>query len=152
MAVYVVSDLHGQYQAFMAGLERIGFGENDELYLIGDAIDRGPDGIRILSELQKNQNMHDFDEFTKQKPLPCKEPLDIAGYLHMCRIAYDAAPMFVYPDFISDLYVVSRAKFDSCGLTKRRTLDEKMKTGDTLPLFMHYHPEEMGFGGPCVHF
>ena len=58
MAVYVVSDLHGQYQAFMAGLERIGFGENDELYLIGDAIDRGPDGIRILSELQKNQNMH----------------------------------------------------------------------------------------------
>ena len=57
MAVYVVSDLHGQYQAFMAGLERIGFGENDELYLIGDAIDRGPEGIKILQMIMDAPNM-----------------------------------------------------------------------------------------------
>ena len=58
MAVYAVSDLHGQYDLFMKGLEKIGFSDNDELYFIGDAIDRGPDGIKILMELKKNKNMH----------------------------------------------------------------------------------------------
>ncbi len=58
MAVYTVSDLHGQYDLFMQGLEKIAFSESDELYFIGDAIDRGPDGIKILTELMKNKNMH----------------------------------------------------------------------------------------------
>ena len=57
MAVYAVSDLHGQYDIFIEGLERIGFGESDELYMIGDAIDRGPDGIRILQYVKDHKNM-----------------------------------------------------------------------------------------------
>lgn len=28
----------------------------------------------------------------------------------------------------------------------------KMEVGDPYPRFMHYHPEEMGFGGPDVWF
>ena len=113
---------------------------------------------KLSEELRDNEfnlsdsDRKDFDEFKNQKPVPRKEPLDIAGYLHMCRVAYDAAPMFVYPDFISDLYVVGRAKFDSCRLADRRSLTEKMKVGDPYPEFMYYHPEEMGFGGPYVHF
>ena len=51
MAVYVVSDLHGQYDLFVRGLERIGFSGADKLYVIGDAIDRGPDGIKILQKI-----------------------------------------------------------------------------------------------------
>lgn len=69
----------------------------------------------------------------------------------MCRIAYEAAPKFVFPDFVSDLYVVGRAKFDRCGLEHKRH-DQKMKIGDSYPEFMYYHPEEMGFGGPYVRF
>ena len=57
MSVYAVSDLHGQYDLFIEGLERIGFGESDELYMIGDAIDRGPDGIRILQYVKDHKNM-----------------------------------------------------------------------------------------------
>ena len=57
MATYAVSDLHGQYDLFIEGLERIGFGESDELYMIGDAIDRGPDGIRILQYVKDHKNM-----------------------------------------------------------------------------------------------
>ncbi len=100
-----------------------------------------------LSEVDKK----DFMEFKKEKPVPCKEPLDIAGYLHLCRIAYDAAPKYVYPDFISDLHVVGKAKFDSCRLADRN-MKEKMTVGDPYPEFMFYHPEEMGFGGPYVRF
>ena len=57
MATYVVSDLHGQYDVFIKGLERIGFSASDKLYIIGDAIDRGPDGIRILQKIFAEDNM-----------------------------------------------------------------------------------------------
>lgn len=111
-----------------------------------------------MSEELANNNFNlsendikDFNEFERKQPVPCMDPLDIAGYLHMCRIMYDAAPMFVYPDFISDLHVVGSAKFDSCGLADRN-MNEKMRFGDSYPEFMHYHPDEMGFGGPYVYF
>ncbi len=97
------------------------------------------------------QDKLDFENFKNNKPVPCKEPLDIKGYLHMCRIAYDAAPIYAYPDFISDLHVVGHAKFDSCRLAEKDH-SRKMEVGDTFPEFMHYHPEEMGFGGPYVSF
>lgn len=45
MAVYVTSDLHGFLLAdLLSFLNRIGFGENDFLYVLGDVIDRNGDG------------------------------------------------------------------------------------------------------------
>ncbi len=57
MAIYAVSDLHGQYELFQKGIKTIGFTEEDFLYILGDVIDRGPDGIRLLRYIQKQQNM-----------------------------------------------------------------------------------------------
>ena len=57
MAIYAVSDLHGQYEAFVEGLEKIDLRESDELYVIGDAIDRGPDSIKILEHIKEHPNM-----------------------------------------------------------------------------------------------
>ena len=57
MATYAVSDLHGQYDTFMTGLEEIGFSDKDELYVIGDAIDRGSGGIEILKYIKAHRNM-----------------------------------------------------------------------------------------------
>lgn len=58
MAVYAVSDIHGHKDIFEKGLEKIGFSKNDTLYILGDMIDRGPDGIAILQMVMKNPNMH----------------------------------------------------------------------------------------------
>ncbi len=57
MAVYAVADLHGQFNTFEKGLNRIGFSDSDQLYVIGDAIDRGPDGIKILQQIMNSRNM-----------------------------------------------------------------------------------------------
>ena len=57
MATYVVSDLHGQMGVFLRGLEKIGLKEEDELIMIGDAIDRGPDGIKLLQYIREHENM-----------------------------------------------------------------------------------------------
>ncbi len=45
---YAISDTHGRKDLLDAMLEKIGFGPSDELYFIGDAADRGPDGMEIL--------------------------------------------------------------------------------------------------------
>ena len=57
MAIYAVSDLHGQYMTFEKGLRSIGFSDSDMLYVIGDVIDRGPDGVKILEYIRSHENM-----------------------------------------------------------------------------------------------
>ena len=54
---YVMSDLHGCYDKYAGMLEKIGFGEGDTLYILGDVIDRGPDGIRILLDMMGRKNV-----------------------------------------------------------------------------------------------
>jgi len=49
MAVYVTSDLHGYpIDTFRQFLTDSGFCENDTLYILGDVVDRGNDGVRYL--------------------------------------------------------------------------------------------------------
>lgn len=55
--VYVCSDLHGySLDKFKAFLNKIGFCEDDFLYIIGDVIDRGKGGIKILKWLMSMYN------------------------------------------------------------------------------------------------
>ena len=56
--VYVISDLHGCYEEFMEMLELIEFKESDELYIIGDIVDRGPEPIKIFKYIMDKQNIH----------------------------------------------------------------------------------------------
>ena len=58
MATYVISDLHGEYERLDQLLTEIEFSEKDDLYIIGDVVDRGQEGIRILREVMQHSNMH----------------------------------------------------------------------------------------------
>ncbi|MEM8906599.1 MAG: metallophosphoesterase, partial [Bacteroidota bacterium] len=42
MPKYAISDIHGCLKTFQALLETISFNRSDELYLLGDFVDRGP--------------------------------------------------------------------------------------------------------------
>lgn len=57
MAHYVISDIHGESDRFHALLKKIHFTQNDMLYMIGDVVDRGPDGIALLQEIMRTPNM-----------------------------------------------------------------------------------------------
>ena len=57
MSTYVCSDIHGQYELYARMFEEIQFTDNDHLYIIGDMIDRGPDGIRILQDAASRPNI-----------------------------------------------------------------------------------------------
>ena len=54
---YVISDIHGQYKAFMEMLKKIKFKGSDMLYVIGDVIDRGSQSIKTLSYIMKEKNI-----------------------------------------------------------------------------------------------
>ena len=55
--IYVMSDLHGCYDKYINMLEKINFKYDDTLYILGDVIDRGDDGIKILSDMMKRHNI-----------------------------------------------------------------------------------------------
>lgn len=56
---YAMADIHGERTRFHKALETIKFSDDDELYIIGDVIDRGRDfGLRLLLEVSKMPNVH----------------------------------------------------------------------------------------------
>ncbi len=54
---YVISDIHGEYKKLINMLEQIEFNDSDTLYVLGDAIDRGPEPIRCLQYIMNHSNM-----------------------------------------------------------------------------------------------
>ena len=55
--IYVMSDIHGQASAFYKMLKKICFSGNDQMYVLGDVIDRGPDGIEIIKYVMSKPNI-----------------------------------------------------------------------------------------------
>lgn len=58
MSIYCVADLHGKYNLWLKIKQYLK--EDDELYILGDVIDRGSGGIKILRDIvnSNNKNIH----------------------------------------------------------------------------------------------
>lgn len=54
---YVMADLHGMYDKYVQMLRKIRFSQEDTLYVLGDAVDRGKDGIRLLLDFMGRDNV-----------------------------------------------------------------------------------------------
>lgn len=58
MSTYVTSDLHGySFDSFMKFIDFIKFNENDQLFILGDVIDRGKDGVKYLTWILEQPNV-----------------------------------------------------------------------------------------------
>ena len=73
--IYAVSDLHGCYEKYIKMLEKIQFRETDTLYVLGDVVDRGDGGIKILLDMIQRKNeiplrgIHDYLAYCQIKNL-----------------------------------------------------------------------------------
>ena len=70
---YVMSDIHGCFDKYKEMLSLIDFAPRDTLYVLGDVIDRGPDGIKILQDMMLRPNVFPLlgnHEFTAAMCLP----------------------------------------------------------------------------------
>ena len=54
---YVISDIHGQMQALASLLNKVGFSAEDELYILGDVIDRGPNSVDCIQWIMEQDNV-----------------------------------------------------------------------------------------------
>ena len=57
LVIYVLSDIHGNLRRFKFIMSQIKLSPNDTLYVLGDIIDRFPDGIKILKILMQMPNV-----------------------------------------------------------------------------------------------
>ena len=53
---YVLSDIHGNMANFKSILQQIDLQPEDTLYVLGDVVDRYPDGIRIIRMIMSMPN------------------------------------------------------------------------------------------------
>ncbi len=58
MATYVMSDIHGDYERYHKMLQLISFKNSDTLYVLGDVIDRGSHGMKILLDMMMRPNVY----------------------------------------------------------------------------------------------
>ena len=56
MSTYVIGDIHGEYNQLKILLEKMSFGDEDELYVLGDVVDRGAHPIKALQYLMTIPN------------------------------------------------------------------------------------------------
>ncbi|MBQ8000288.1 MAG: metallophosphoesterase [Ruminococcus sp.] len=55
---YVISDLHGYpVERFQKVLDTVGFCKDDRLYVLGDCIDRGSDGLKLIRFIMTQPNI-----------------------------------------------------------------------------------------------
>lgn len=55
--IYCMSDIHGEYDRFQSMLKLIQFSSEDTIYIIGDVIDRHPNGVDILQDIIATPNI-----------------------------------------------------------------------------------------------
>ncbi|PSB02527.1 metallophosphoesterase family protein [Merismopedia glauca] len=51
----VIGDIHGHYEGLQHLLEAIALSTDDEIYFLGDLIDRGPDSAQVVKFVRENQ-------------------------------------------------------------------------------------------------
>lgn len=56
MSTFLIADIHGEYEQLITLLKKMNFGEDDELFVLGDVVDRGPHPIKALQFLMKLSN------------------------------------------------------------------------------------------------
>ena len=55
---YIMSDIHGMYDKYMKMLELIELSDDDDLYILGDVVDRGDSSAEILLDMMNRPNVY----------------------------------------------------------------------------------------------
>ena len=71
--IYVIGDIHGDKEKYDAMLEKLAPTENDTVFVLGDVINIGAEGIAILQDMMYRANVYPVlgeHEFTAKKVFP----------------------------------------------------------------------------------
>ena len=98
MAILAIGDVHGHYEALLRLLDKAGYGDGDELWFVGDLVNRGPDSagvLRFVHGLARKRVVlgnHDFSILVQAQRFPGNklqastlEVLQADMPIHACR-------------------------------------------------------------------
>lgn len=74
--IYVVSDIHGNYEKFKALLREISFKDSDVMYILGDVVGDGEDTIGLICDISMRYNVLPILGESDYKALPLLTELD----------------------------------------------------------------------------
>ncbi len=80
--IYVISDIHGEYDLFIKLLRKINFSSADEMIICGDVIDKGQDSVKLLQLIKSMPNCrciignHEFEFLKKYWAIMQNSPED----------------------------------------------------------------------------
>ena len=81
---YVMGDIHGHFQRFVSILLQIQLKADDTLFILGDVIDRNPDGLILLSFIMETPNIKMIlgnHEYMMLQTLTADNPILYDAYL-----------------------------------------------------------------------
>jgi serine/threonine protein phosphatase 1 len=90
---YVFSDIHGFFNEYQAFLEAVNFSDKDILYIVGDVIDRGREGIKILQDIMTRKNVVVIKGNHEHMLLPALDELCYSDKLSQIEIIRDEVNM-----------------------------------------------------------
>ncbi len=77
---YVMSDIHGEFEKYREMLAKIGFSDEDTLYVLGDVADRGEKPVEVLLNMMRRRNviplMGNHDAFAYKNLLPLLDEIE----------------------------------------------------------------------------
>ena len=120
MSTYVMSDIHGCYDDFLAMLGRLGLSGDDRLILAGDYVDRGEQSLEMLRWLESCP--------PNVTVLKGNHDAEFAGYVRMLKLIDDKADLQTDPNSNRDLQVLLD--------TVRYTI--RSKAGEMMGYFDYY--------------
>lgn len=97
MAIYVTSDLHGYpFERFMEFMHSVDFCSEDFLYIIGDVIDRGDDGVKYLEWLLTMDNVQLILGNHEAMMLACEFVFDLITEESLAGLTKDKQDLLVH--------------------------------------------------------
>ncbi|MEE1037835.1 MAG: metallophosphoesterase [Eubacterium sp.] len=134
---YIISDIHGCYEEFMQLLEKINFSKEDELYILGDTVDKGPEPIKVMQELIKRENVfyiignHDYIMYKVMKKMAV-EITEENVESHLTK-----EDIKDYMVWISDGGDVTSSQFTSLSRSEQRDILEYIEESEVFEEIYH---------------
>ena len=120
--IYVMSDLHGDYDKYMQMIKKIELKDEDTLYILGDVIDRGDDGLKILFDMMKRSNVipllgnHEYMAYTVLKKLN----VEITAYNYNTHL--DETSIEAYENWMLNGGITTCQKFTELNKVQREEI------------------------------
>ena len=139
---YVLSDIHGNTERYNSIMQQINLQESDTLYVLGDVIDRYPDGIKILREIMKKANTKMLlgnHEYMMLNAIDSEYKLDEYEYNNLLRLWYRNGGLVTHNYIKHIRKELRREIFD---YLRKLPINIKIEVNGKHFLLVHGSPEE----------